>query len=370
MDSGLLYEIIWYSWWISLIWQAGHIGFLLLQVRKASFDGVRTQQALPPVSVVICVQDEAETLPELLSVLRAQDHPQFEVILVDDGSQDGSTAIMEAATAEDHRIRLIIHAVADKQYPGKREALLTGLRAAQYERILVTDGDCLPVGSGWISTMCLPAAMEPVPVLGIAPLTGRRSLAQSFAVYESYWTAIQMSAFALAGHPYMGVGRNMLYPVSGIGKSLLPGGYPGSPGGDDDLWLQGTGLRHRTRLQLSSEAFVYSEAPDTWRALVWQKWRHVRAAVYYRPLFRFLLGMQGATHTWSWLGGVALLAMGYMPVPAVLAGRWFLLALLMRSWGKRLERPRLYLESARFDLLLALYYLILLPGAALRRKTW
>ncbi len=370
MKPDLFYEVLWYSWWISVIWQAGHTGFLLLQVRKASCGGAGTQEALPPVSVVVCIRDEAETLPALLAVLRLQDHPVFEVVLVDDGSQDGSTAIMEAAAAEDHRIKLIIRAETDKRNPGKREALLAGILEARYERILVTDGDCLPAGSNWISAMCLPSAIEPIPVLGIAPLTGRRSLSQSLAVYESYWTAIQMSAFALAGHPYMGVGRNMLYPAAGMDRLLQPELYSGSPGGDDDLWLQGTELRGRTKMQLCPQAFVYSEAPDTWRTLIWQKWRHVRAAVYYRPVFRFLLGMQGATHTWSWLGGLALLVMGYMPVPAILACRWLLLALLMRSWGKKLQRPRLYLEIARFDLLLALYYLILLPGAALRRKTW
>ena len=43
-----------------------------------------------PVSVIICAKDEAENLKKNLSKILAQKYPEFEVIVVNDGSIDGS----------------------------------------------------------------------------------------------------------------------------------------------------------------------------------------------------------------------------------------------------------------------------------------
>jgi glycosyltransferase involved in cell wall biosynthesis len=62
---------------------------------------------MPLVSIITPVFNAAHWLPETLATVRAQTLSDWEQILVDDGSTDGSAAIAEAAVAEDARFRLL-----------------------------------------------------------------------------------------------------------------------------------------------------------------------------------------------------------------------------------------------------------------------
>lgn len=61
----------------------------------------------PEVSVVMPFRDAAETLPECLDSLRRQTLGDYELLAVDDGSQDGSAALVAAAARADARVRLL-----------------------------------------------------------------------------------------------------------------------------------------------------------------------------------------------------------------------------------------------------------------------
>ena len=60
---------------------------------------------MPLVSIITPVYNAARWLPETLATVRAQTLTDWEQIFVDDGSTDGSPAIVEAAAAEDPRFR-------------------------------------------------------------------------------------------------------------------------------------------------------------------------------------------------------------------------------------------------------------------------
>ena len=68
---------------------------------------IKVPAATPDVSVVMPVRDEAATLEATLESLLAQEGIAFEVIVVDDGSTDGSLAICERLAAEDARLRVL-----------------------------------------------------------------------------------------------------------------------------------------------------------------------------------------------------------------------------------------------------------------------
>jgi teichuronic acid biosynthesis glycosyltransferase TuaG len=63
--------------------------------------------ALPLVSIITPVYNAARWLPETLASVQVQSLTNWEHILVDDGSKDGSQALIEAAAREDVRIRLL-----------------------------------------------------------------------------------------------------------------------------------------------------------------------------------------------------------------------------------------------------------------------
>ncbi|MFK0193157.1 CDP-glycerol glycerophosphotransferase family protein [Kitasatospora sp. NPDC090308] len=92
----------------------------------------------PKLSVVVPFQDVEMYLTECLESIARQSFRDFEVILVDDGSTDSSTAIARAMCARDPRFRLIRQ---DAHGPG--HARNTGLRALhpEAEFLVFADGD-------------------------------------------------------------------------------------------------------------------------------------------------------------------------------------------------------------------------------------
>ncbi|NOZ74296.1 MAG: glycosyltransferase family 2 protein [FCB group bacterium] len=87
------------------------------------------------LSIIIPVYNEATTLPECLKRVEAVDLDR-EIILVDDGSTDGTTDYLKALPATDHRI-VLFH----DRNRGKGAAITTALPHASGEYIVIQDGD-------------------------------------------------------------------------------------------------------------------------------------------------------------------------------------------------------------------------------------
>ena len=88
------------------------------------------------VSVIVTVYNLESYLEETLRSVMAQTYPALEIICVDDGSTDGSPAILSQLAAEDDRIRVITQANA-----GVGEARNAGLAAATGTYVMILDGD-------------------------------------------------------------------------------------------------------------------------------------------------------------------------------------------------------------------------------------
>jgi glycosyltransferase involved in cell wall biosynthesis len=90
----------------------------------------------PAVSVIMPVRNGAEWLGEAVASIRAQDFGDFELLIVDDGSDDGTAAMLSGFAAEDRRIRLI------RQAPqGIVAALNNGIAAARAPYLARLDAD-------------------------------------------------------------------------------------------------------------------------------------------------------------------------------------------------------------------------------------
>jgi glycosyltransferase involved in cell wall biosynthesis len=88
------------------------------------------------ISIIVPVYNVREYLPRCVESLLGQSVEDFEVILVDDGSTDGSGAICDRYAAQDARVRCI-----HKENGGLSSARNAGLDAATGDWILFVDGD-------------------------------------------------------------------------------------------------------------------------------------------------------------------------------------------------------------------------------------
>jgi glycosyltransferase involved in cell wall biosynthesis len=90
----------------------------------------------PRVSVVLCVHNGARFLERAVESIRQQTFEDFELVLINDGSTDESTAIVDRLAAADHRIRAV-----HQQNQGLTRSLNVGLRLARGEYVARQDDD-------------------------------------------------------------------------------------------------------------------------------------------------------------------------------------------------------------------------------------
>ena len=91
---------------------------------------------LPPASFVVPAYNEVVGIEQAVRSLAASDYPEFEVVVVDDGSTDGTAALVERLGLE--RVRVVRQANA-----GKPAALNRGLADARHEVIVMVDADTI-----------------------------------------------------------------------------------------------------------------------------------------------------------------------------------------------------------------------------------
>ena len=92
------------------------------------------------ISIVISLYNEAESLPELLRWIRQvmeKEGYQYEIIMVDDGSRDGSWEIIKEAASSDSHIR----GISFRRNYGKSAALFHGFKAAEGRVVVTMDAD-------------------------------------------------------------------------------------------------------------------------------------------------------------------------------------------------------------------------------------
>jgi len=97
------------------------------------------REETPALSVVVTVFDEARSVEELYrrTVAAAEELGSFELIVVDDGSSDGTFAKLEGLHARDHRLRV----VRFKRNFGQHPAMHAGLSRARGDIVVTMDGD-------------------------------------------------------------------------------------------------------------------------------------------------------------------------------------------------------------------------------------
>jgi glycosyltransferase involved in cell wall biosynthesis len=95
----------------------------------------------PRVSVVFAALNEAATLGAAVPTMLALDYPDWELIAVNDRSEDATRAILDQLAQTDPRLKVVHVTALPEGWLGKNHALADGAAAATGEWILFTDAD-------------------------------------------------------------------------------------------------------------------------------------------------------------------------------------------------------------------------------------
>ena len=262
------------------------------------------------LSVVICARDEAQNLADHLPLILQQQYPStFEVVSVDDNSFDDSKYVLEQLSKIFKNLRVVSLKQEARLIQGKKVPLSMGIKEAKYELLLLTDADCRPASPNWILHMQDAFLKEGVEiVLGYGAYEKQKGTLNKLIRFETFFTALQYLSFALAGKPYMGVGRNLAYKREEFFNVRGFMDHMKIRSGDDDLFINQAATQANCTTCFSADAFTYSKPKTTVASWFTQKRRHVATANYYKAFDQIQLSVFYALQLSFILLAIVLLA--------------------------------------------------------------
>lgn len=346
--------------------------FLLRYLRKgAQVSLVGPVDNLPGVSVVVCARNEEENLQDYLHNLLSQDYPCFEVIVVDDGSEDKTRMILEQYARQCENLYHTFVPLGARVVSTKKLALTIGIKAAHYDYMLLTDADCRPESKTWIREMMAGFAdSETEVVLGFSPYFESGGVLNSLIGYDTLWNGLLYMGMARAGHPYMGVGRNLAYRRDTFFAHNGFQGLLGERAGDDDLFVNKVANARNTKVVCNRNALAWSVPKKNWHEWMQQKRRHLSVSPSYRTASKLRIGMEPLVRGMMYVllilsivygGYFVWMALGALLLRYVL--QWAILNLAARRLGLR----SIGLEFVAYDIVLPLITMYILIAKKIRR---
>jgi glycosyltransferase involved in cell wall biosynthesis len=250
-----------------------------------------------PVSVIICARDEAARLVTHLPGSLVQSYPSsHEVIVVNHNSQDDTRFLLDEFKKTFKGLHIVNLEHEAIGIPGKKYPLSMGIKEALYEIVLLTDADCVPASEFWMQKMQDGYRNGIEVVLGYSPYKKGPGFLNKIIRFDTFHTALQYISYALAGMPYMGVGRNLSYKKDVFFRNKGFSAINHVAGGDDDLFINKVATKDNTAVVIDPDTFMLSEPKKTFAEWFRQKSRHYTTAKYYKPRDKFLLSLYSATH--------------------------------------------------------------------------
>lgn len=271
--------------------QLYYVLFVHVKLLKHPLEKLPTRSKLP-ISVIICARNEIENLKIFLPSVLNQDYFDFEVIVVNDRSFDGSEDYLKELAKTNDKLKIVKILDSNKFVASKKFAVTMGIKAAKNEWLVFTDADCDPVSKKWLRYMQQPTDGDKDIVLGYSPYMKNPGVLNALIRFETFFTAVNYLAFALKGMPYMGVGRNLAYKKSIFFKSKGFAAHMHIPSGDDDLFVNANANAQNTNICLHNESHVLSVPNTTWSNYLKQKKRHFGAGKLYKKEHKFILTLQ------------------------------------------------------------------------------
>ncbi|HKB78669.1 MAG TPA: glycosyltransferase, partial [Thermoanaerobaculia bacterium] len=246
----------------------------------------------PPVTVVIAAYNEGKVIARTIRAVLASRYEPLDVIVVDDGSQDDTSAEVVDAFGDNPNVRLI-----RQDNAGKAAALNRGIAEARGEIIIALDADTI-------------FARHTIPLLirhFADPLVG--AIAGNVKVGNrinplTYWQSIEYVTSQNLDRRAYDVLNSVTVVPGAVGawrrEAIVQAGGYSTDTMAEDMDLTWRIRRIGYRIETDSEAIGYTEVPDTFRALFRQRfrwafgtlqclWKHRRAVGRYGWFGRVML---------------------------------------------------------------------------------
>ena len=339
--------------------------YLLLFRRLAFYKApIKTSSISQPVSVIICARDEAANLAKNLPGILVQDYKTtHEIIVVNDNSTDETKYIIDEYKRSFKNLINIELTQEAKLIMGKKFPLSMGIKSAKYETLILTDADCVPASEFWVQQVQDAYNDDIEIVLGYGAYHKHAGILNKLIRFETFHSALQYFSYALAGMPYMGVGRNLSYKREVFMRNKGFSSINMIPSGDDDLFINKVATKKNTAIMIDPASHTLSEPRKSWNDWMRQKYRHYTTSKYYKPKHKFWLGLYSLSLGLLYpLFAASVVLYIWWIALAVLSFKLIIQAIILKKTMKKLNENDLWPYFILLDIWMFFYYIITLPA--------
>ena len=222
------------------------------------------QQAGQPasISVILTTQDQCPLLRERLPLLLQQQHPDFEVVVVDMKSQDDTLQYLSDMQLSYPHLRVCSFPPQSKDISAERLALTLGVRAASKEWVLFTNVSCQPASRKtlWLlSSRCTEGKQM---VLGYTRYANPKGWTGLRYRFFRTWQQMLNLTHASRYHAYRASATNLCYRRSFFYEHK--GFADGTPlqNGATDIMVNRYSTAQNTAVCLHPDSFMFQDCPN------------------------------------------------------------------------------------------------------------
>ena len=108
-----------------------------------------------PVSVIVSSKNQLNDLRSNLIYFLDQEYPEFEVIVINDASSDGTDDYLEELQKKYDYLKVVTNTIQenDRFNKGKKFGITLAIKSATYDNLLFSDADSYPSSNQWIKKM-------------------------------------------------------------------------------------------------------------------------------------------------------------------------------------------------------------------------
>ncbi len=306
----------------------------------------------PKVSVIVYAFTEEDEIHEYLAMAMAQDYPDYEVILVNEGGAE-TTADLAKRLKAIYPERLYVTFIPEESRNLSRRKLAqtVGMKAASGEFVVTTTSNCLIPSRCWLSDLMRPAVENPEidVTLGYSHVDFQtlHGAGKWYRQMNATLTSSQWIGAAYGGHPFRGDSNNLafrrelFFRHKGYAKTLH------LVNGDDDLFLREIMTPDNTRTAITADSILVTEWGDSANRILADIRERYQFTARFLPRWPFLRCGLGSLMQWVMvLSALAAAIMGFLFltfsfIPAVVAfaivcANWIGEVLVYRRTARRL----------------------------------
>lgn len=257
--------------------------------RIHKIEGIKNNDLL--FSIIIAVRNEGKNIKSLLESLYEQNYPkeQFEVIVIDDHSQDESQSLISRFIEDKPQLQIKYFKLEEGK-AGKKTALQKAYSLAKNEIFVMTDGD-IRVPTNWLKIIAEAFKKQEIKViLGGVKIESLNSFVGKFQGLEMLSLIASGAGAAELNQPIMSNGANMAFRKSILESIKFDKIKPEIASGDDVFLMLETKRifgADSIRFVKDAEHFVTTKPVQSWKELINQRKRWVSKSGHYSD--RFLL---------------------------------------------------------------------------------